>query len=690
MADVSKTVAIIFEGQDKTGAALAGVEAGLEKVTDKTRAATAASDLWQDSAGKWRNAMGQFATEAEKAAAGIESVGGKGKRSIVDIDGLASAFKALAAAVVVKEFIDANVQLEKFERAMVLIKGSTEGAAVEFEYIRELSRKLGLELFTTADAYTSLTAATKGTSLQGQATRDIFEAVSIAMSSLGKSSADTQGALLAISQIVSKGNVSMEELRGQLGERLPGAFQLAANAMGMSTSELDKFVSSGNLTAEVFLPKFAAELKKTFGDVRDMEGFTASLNRMKNALDESYITIGKSGAFDALTKGVQVATAAVSGAVAGFELLGKVIGIVTAAMVSGDFSMVGSSIAKAMEDGANKTRDASNAMLGIKEETQKAEQAVEEYGDAVSRRMKSGAGAALDLKKATEDVNKALKELGLDPKQFEKPVENIIKAFTDLANNPMFKDGKGGAEILSGLLVTLDAIAGGPGGAGAIKQVSDAIEAAYKKSALSADQYAAATQALQVKQSGLWDGMIKTTGSVAEQNKKLDEAAKASAKAKEEAAKYYLELEKLASNERIKLIEAKVTINTAELQYKTEIVKAAFSSITTTIEATSKNIGDLFKLMDNPNLGFSDKWKLEDQISKENELREKAFKLQEKLTQATIDEITARTKAFSAGDALIKIDGAGLQPHLEAFMWEILRTIQTRVNADGLKLLLNT
>ena len=40
--------------------------------------------------------------------------------------------------------------------------------------------------------------------------------------------------------------------------------------------------------------------------------------------------------------------------------------------------------------------------------------------------------------------------------------------------------------------------------------------------------------------------------------------------------------------------------------------------------------------------------------------------------------------------ALIKIDGAGLQPHLEAFMWEILRTIQTRVNADGLKLLLGT
>ena len=665
MADISKTVAIIFEGQNNTSAALASVESGIKGVGNEAGAATGKVNQLDDQ---------------------VSKIGGNSAR----IESLSNAFRALAAAVVVKEFIDANVELQKFERAMVLLKGSTEGAATEFEYVRELSRRLGLELFTTADAYTSLTAATKGTTLQGQATRDIFEAVSIAMSSLGKSSADTQGALLAISQIVSKGNVSLEELRGQLGERLPGAFQLAANAMGMSTSELDKFVSSGNLTAAVFLPKFAAELKKTFGDVRDMEGFTASLNRMKNALDEAYITIGKSGAFDALTKGLEITTAAITGTISSFKLLGEIIGTIAGAIATGDFSGVGTAVDAAMTKAANSTRDASNAMLGIKEETKKAEQAVEEYGDAMSRRMKSGAGAALDLKKATEDVNKALKELGLDPKQFEKPVENIIKAFTDLANNPMFKDGKGGAEILSGLLVTLDAIAGGPGGAGAIKQVSDAIEAAYKRSALSADQYAAATNALQVKQSGLWDGMIKTTGSVADQKKAMDDAAKATQKAKDEVSQYYLELEKLASNERIKLIEAKVTLNTEELKFKTEIVKSAFESINTSIDSTGKLLGDLFKQLGDKTLTFSEQWAIEDQIEKENALREKAFKLQEKLTEATIAQINAQLKAYSNGDALIKIDGAGLQPHLEAFMWEILRTIQVRVNADGLKLLLGT
>ena len=657
MADISKTVAIIFEGQDKTGAALAGVEAGLGGIGKEAGTATAAVD--------------KLDTEVDSLSKKSDG-----------IDGVAAAFKALAAAVVVKEFIDANVEMEKFERAMTLIKGSAAGAAVEFEYVRNLAQRLGLELFTTADAYVSLTAATKGTSLQGQATRDIFEAVSIAMSSLGKSSADTQGALLAISQIVSKGTVSMEELRGQLGERLPGAFQIAANAMGMSTQELDKFVSSGNLTAEVFLPKFAAEMKKTFGDVRDIEGYTASMNRLKNTLDEAYITIGKAGAFDVLTKGVQIAAAAVSGAIASFTTLGEIIGAIAAAIVTGNWSNLGGAISDAMNKGADATRAASDAMLGVDKAAATTAVSVDNVSDALTRRLSKGTGAVVDLEKASAEADKALKALGIDPKKFEEPVQNIIKAFESLASNPAVR----GDQFLSGLLVTLDKIKN----QGDIDQIGKAVEAAYKRGTLSADEYAAATNALATKQDGAWNSMIRVTGTAKDQEKAMADQAKATEKAKDETAKYALELEKLASNERIKLIESTVKLDIAEFEYKAKIVEAAFESMNVSIESTGKLLGDLFGLLAKPDLSWSQMQAIEDQIEAENKLREKAFELQKKLTEATIQEIEARTKAFASGDALIKIDGAGLQPHLEAFMWEILRTLQTRVNADGLKLLLGT
>ena len=73
------------------------------------------------------------------------------------------------------------------------------------------------------------------------------------------------GAFIALGQMISKGKVQAEELRGQLGERLPGAFQLAAKAMGMTTAALDKFMADGKLTAEELLPKLAKVLKDEYG-----------------------------------------------------------------------------------------------------------------------------------------------------------------------------------------------------------------------------------------------------------------------------------------------------------------------------------------------------------------------------------------------------------------------------------------
>jgi tape measure domain len=78
--------------------------------------------------------------------------------------------------------------------------------------------------------------------------------------------------------------VQAEELRGQLGERIPGAFQIAARAMNMTTKELDKFMSDGKLIADDFLPKFAKQLKDEFsgGIPAATQSLAAVTNRLKN------------------------------------------------------------------------------------------------------------------------------------------------------------------------------------------------------------------------------------------------------------------------------------------------------------------------------------------------------------------------------------------------------------------------
>jgi len=225
---------------------------------------------------------------AEQTAASIRDQGAASKQAAADTSGHASMLGELKTAAsayigvnLVKDFFDTAAAQEANRKALDQLTGSTQAGAAEMEYLRGVADRLGVKIDDAARAYVSLSASTKGTNLEGQNTRAIFEAVVGAMAKLGKSSADTERALVAVSQMASKGTVSMEELRGQLGESLPGAMQAAAQAMGVTVAELDKMVSSGTVTADVLLPKLAEQLNKTFGTAPP-DTLNAALAQLQN------------------------------------------------------------------------------------------------------------------------------------------------------------------------------------------------------------------------------------------------------------------------------------------------------------------------------------------------------------------------------------------------------------------------
>lgn len=660
MADIQKTVSIIFSGVNNTGNALGGITSGLDGLGKEA----------SDATGK--------VNELDKEVDSLSDKGGK-------LDTVIDGFKALAAAIVVKEFIDANIELERFNRAMTQITGSTEEARQEFEYIRVLSNTLGLSVREAADAYVQLSAATKGTALEGQQTREIYEAVSIAMSSLGRSTDDTQGALLAISQIVSKGTVSMEELRGQLGERLPGAFQLAAKSMGLTTQQLDDLVSSGNLAATEFLPKFAQALKDTYGDVSYIEGFEQSMNRLQNSLQDAYQQIGQTGAFDALTKGIQLVTASVTGAVSGVTALGEIIGAVAGALATGNFSGLGEAVDAAMTKAAQKTRGARDALLGLNEEIKTSGNSGANAGAAIADGMDKGAQGATNTKAAAKELDAALKSLGIDPKQFKDPLDEILKAFEALAKNPAVT----GDQFLAGFIATLNKVQNGPEGISSLERIVVGLDAAQKNGSLTTAQYTQALELLEKKTSGNWQTIEQSTTATNKNAEALKKQAAETQKAEEAAQRMRLELEKLASNERIAQINAAMSIAVAGIEADAQKAVAAFDSIGKGIESTGKLLEKLYSSYDNyDGMSWQQIRTIQDAIKKEEAFRAEQFNLQKELITAQIAEMKARTDSFRNGGGLIKIDGAGLQPHLEAFMWEILKTIQVRVNKDGLGLLL--
>ena len=173
--------------------------------------------------------------------------------------------------------------------------------------------------------------------------------------------------------------------------------------------------------------------------------------------------------------------------------------------------------------------------------------------------------------------------------------------------------------------------------------------------------------------------------------KDLAKVAKETEKAKDATEKWNQEVAKMAFQEKLKLIESQSKIMTATIEADAKKTVAAFESIAKGIESTGDVLASLFgNMKDFGKLSYFEQNKVSKQIDKENDHRDKAFKLQKELTEAQIRQMNAQTDALMKGDGLIKIDGAGLKPHLEAFMWEILKAIQVKVNKDGLKLLLGT
>ena len=119
-------------------------------------------------------------------------------------------------------FVELNQRIENLIRGLTAISGSTDGAAQEFEYLAGVSEKYGLKILDLSDNYVKLIASSKGTALEGEAVKKVFDSVSGAMAVLGGDTVTVHRAFNALAQMMSKGQIYSEELKGQLAEAIPG------------------------------------------------------------------------------------------------------------------------------------------------------------------------------------------------------------------------------------------------------------------------------------------------------------------------------------------------------------------------------------------------------------------------------------------------------------------------------------
>jgi len=207
-------------------------------------------------------------------------------------------FAALAVGQVVewgKALVTNEAYLESQRLALRNVIKSQEDYANSLAFLNNLSNKYGQDITVLTQSYKSFVAASEESGLSLKERNRIYESIVKSGAALNLTNDQIQGSLNAVAQMFSKGNVQAEELRGQLGERLPGAFGLAAKALGVTESKLNDMLKQGQVLAKDLLPLLATELEKTYGSkaANNVNTLAGASNRYFNAVKEYFGEINK-------------------------------------------------------------------------------------------------------------------------------------------------------------------------------------------------------------------------------------------------------------------------------------------------------------------------------------------------------------------------------------------------------------
>ena len=254
--------------------------------------------------------------------------------------GLKSAFSNFAASMgaglgiyqIASQIASVTKELSSAKAVLSNVSDSQTAYNDSIQFASKLAKDYSQDMVSLIAQLGQFQAACKGSGLALDDVNNIYAATVKSATYFHLSSQQTEQALLAVQQMMSKGKVTAQELRLQLGNVMPGAFQKMADAVGVSTAELDKMMAAGQLISKDVLPKFAAELDKMTNGKIDLNSLQLQINTLKNAFAE----LVNSGGFEmAFSKVVKIATNAINviknnikgiGEFIGSYLIGNIIG----------------------------------------------------------------------------------------------------------------------------------------------------------------------------------------------------------------------------------------------------------------------------------------------------------------------------------------------------------------------------
>ena len=254
-------------GSEKFNAELAKLNQSLRETLNKLRSQTKTTSINNTS-----DAFNNLASNAIKLSGAFYSV-----------MGALNAYKAI---------MNAGLKRDSAQRAAKFVLGDKAPEAETF--IRGLADKTGLNISEGLSSYAKFAAGAQGSMSQEQ-TQELFGNATAMSRLMGLSNDELNGILKAFEQMASKGKIQAEELRGQLGDRMAGAFKLFAEALGMTATELDAAMKNGKVLSADTLPKVAKQMglmiDKAGGWAEVAKSTQTALGKLANNWDDTMVKI---------------------------------------------------------------------------------------------------------------------------------------------------------------------------------------------------------------------------------------------------------------------------------------------------------------------------------------------------------------------------------------------------------------
>lgn len=513
---------------------------------------------------------------------------------------------------------------------------------------------------------------------------------------------------------------SFGELGGSLGELfgvdlttvdgLRDALQFLADSLATLTTfvkgaveGIEPFVEKAFELADA-VSKIDPEIISLAGNIG---GVGLALNTVLPALDTALLTFialgGVGGAIPKLVtsiKSLSLALAGPAGLVVGATAVGTAVGDITHGLVDSNdtFISASDSVFKFVDSlfgvnrGADATSSAINTLVDATLKKKKADEEAEKSTKKLTKELTVAGNESLltadGLDAATESAELLAKEQDVAAKAVEKYSDAVVSSVEGLSDyekavqglapvtQEIVEEWQKGEDALDSLgrsqdgvnLVFKDGVAVFTQVSKAQKENADTLEDLAKKGEIAKDKYAELVVELQKAE--------------IEAQVKLDIAEVEAGVEKTKA--------QLATFKEVTQLQLEFDIE--KVKQDTEKVKALITGITDAAEIVSSNIQhviDAIAGLDSADDLAESKFEIfRKQLELENNRLDEQLRNQTRLTDAQVKELEARTERLRSGDAVIKIDGAGLQPELEAFMFRILSSIQVRANSDAQSFLL--